>query len=368
MSPHTPRPSPPLPTPPWWDDLSTAVMVTDGELRLQAMNGSAEVLLGLSRERILGHPLGHWLHLDRNLSTRLRSALVQDQPITLRARQMEPLRAESFLADVIITPLQGEGDEPGRLLFELSAIDRHERISREEQLQKQQAISRAVTRGLAHEIKNPLGGLRGAAQLLAGELDDPDLREYTRIIIHEADRLRALVDRMLGPNNMPQRTSVNLHEILEHVRGLISVQLPLGVKIRGDYDPSIPEIKADRDMLVQALLNLVQNALQALGDEGEIVLSSRILRQYTVSGKRHRLVARLSVRDNGPGIPEEVRERIFFPMITGRASGTGLGLPIAQSLVQLHDGLIECHSRPGSTRFDILLPVAGPPASESPEA
>lgn len=352
-------------TPPWWDDLSTAVLVTDADLCLLSMNSAAEVLLGLSRERIIGHPLGQWLNLDRNLSSRLRSALTLDQPITLRARQMEPLRADRFLADVIITPLHGGiSERPGQLLFELNAIDRHERISREEQLQKQQAITRAVTRGLAHEIKNPLGGLRGAAQLLASELNDSGLKEYTQIIIREADRLRSLVDRMLGPNNLPRREAVNLHEVLEHVRGLVSVQLPLGLKIRGHYDPSIPDVQADRDMLVQAILNLVQNAVHALEDGGEITLRSSILRQYTISGKRHRLVAKLSVCDNGPGIPEDIRERIFFPMVTGSAAGTGLGLPIAQSLIQLHDGLIECRSRPGATSFDILLPIDSPKAQE----
>ncbi|MGM0553355.1 MAG: nitrogen regulation protein NR(II) [Pseudomonadota bacterium] len=354
--------------PPWWDDLSTAVLVTDADLCLVSLNGAAEVLLGLSRERIVGHGLGQWVRLDRSLETRLRSALTLDQPITLRARQMEPLRADAFLADVVITPLRGAPEAPGKLLFEINAIDRHQRITREEQLQKQQAISRAVTRGLAHEIKNPLGGLRGAAQLLASELDDPALHEYTRIIIREADRLRGLVDRMLGPNNLPQRGPVNLHEVLEHVRGLVSVQLPLGLKLRGDYDPSIPDIQADRDMLVQAILNLVQNAVQALGESGEITLVSRVLRQYTISGTRHRLVARLSVRDNGPGIPDDIRERIFFPMVTGRDAGTGLGLPIAQSLIQLHDGLIECHSRPGATSFDILLPIDTPQATEAASA
>jgi two-component system nitrogen regulation sensor histidine kinase GlnL len=356
----------PAPAPwPWWDDLSTAVLVTDGELRLVSLNSAAEVLLGLSRERIVSHGLGQWLKLDRSLSNRLRSVLSLDQPITLRARQMEPLRAEPFLADITITPLRGEDSRASQLLFELNAIDRHERISREEQLQKQQAITRAVTRGLAHEIKNPLGGLRGAAQLLASELDDDGLKEYTGIIIREADRLRSLVDRMLGPNNLPRLEAVNLHEVLEHVRGLVSVQLPLGLKIRGDYDPSIPEVQADRDMLVQAILNLVQNAVQALSEGGEITLVSRVLRQYTISGHRHRLVARLSVRDNGPGIPEEIRERIFFPMVTGRAAGTGLGLPIAQSLIQLHNGLIECRSRPGSTSFDILLPIEPQNAKEA---
>ncbi|TVP80386.1 nitrogen regulation protein NR(II) [Thioalkalivibrio sp.] len=342
----------------WLDDLSTAVLVTDEHLKLLAINSAAEVLLGLSRERVVGGQLGHWLRLDRNLVSQVQQVLRMDQPVTLRGRALRPLRGAEFLADLVISPLRDD-DSLGRLLLELTAVDRQQRISRDDQLRQQQAISRAVTRGLAHEIKNPLGGLRGAAQLLASEVTDPALRDYTRIIIREADRLRSLVDRMLGPSSLPRREPVNVHEVLEHVRGLVSVQLPLGLRISGNYDPSIPEVMADRDMLVQALLNLVQNAIQALGDHGEIQLMSRILRQYTISGKRHRLVARLRVRDNGPGIPEEIRERIFFPMVTGRAAGTGLGLPIAQSLMQLNNGLVECNSRPGRTDFDVLLPLEG---------
>ena len=344
----------------WLDELATAVLVTDAQLRLIAVNSAAEVLLGLSRDRVVGGYIGHWLQLDRNLSNQLQAALNDRQSVSLRGRCLHPLRAPEFLADLMISPLQSEHSED-RLLLELTAIDRHQRITREDQLRQQQAITRAVTRGLAHEIKNPLGGLRGAAQLLASELDDPSLREYTGIIIREADRLRSLVDRMLGPSNLPRREPVNVHEVMEHVRGLVSVQLPLGLRITPDYDPSIPQVLVDRDMLVQALLNLVQNAIQALGDHGEIQLMSRVLRQYTISGKRHRLVARLRVRDNGPGIPEEIRERIFFPMVTGRAAGTGLGLPIAQSLIQLNDGLVECNSRPGRTDFDVLLPLEGEP-------
>lgn len=339
----------------WFDDLSTAILVMNRELCLVAINSAAEMLLGLSRERAVGGHLGQWLKLDRKFILQLQHVVEQAQPTTLRSRHLQPFRASGFLADLVISPIRDIGR--GRLVVELNSIDRSNRISREDQLRQQQAISRAVTRGLAHEIKNPLGGLRGAAQLLATELHDPGLREYTRIIIREADRLHTLVDRMLGPNNLPRRSRINVHEVLEHVRGLVSVQLPLGLRINADYDPSIPEIHADRDMLIQAILNLVQNSIQALGDQGQIDLTSRILRQYTISGKRHRLVARLRVLDNGPGIPEEIRERIFFPMVTGRASGTGLGLPIAQSLVQLHSGLIECHSRPGRTYFDVLLPL-----------
>jgi len=344
----------------WWDDLSTAVLVTDEHLRLIAVNSAAENLLGLSRDRVVGGQLGQWLQVDRNLNQQLQYALTLEQPITLRGQKLQPKRAPPLHGDIVLSPLR-ENPTGARLLLELIAIDRHQRITHEDQLVQQQTITRAVTRGLAHEIKNPLGGLRGAAQLLASEVSDPALRDYTRIIILEADRLRALVDRMLGPNNLPKRERVNVHEVLEHVRELVNVQLPLGLRVTTDYDPSIPELIADRDMLVQATLNLVQNALQALGDHGEIRLSTRVLRQYTISGQRHRLVARLRVRDNGPGIPDEIRERIFFPMVTGRAAGTGLGLPIAQSLVQLNSGLIECQSRPGCTDFDVLLPLESSP-------
>lgn len=354
------RPTASIPASLWLDELATAVLVTDDDLRLVAINSAAEVLLGLSRDRVVGGELGQWIRLDRYLSHQLRQTLDLDQSVTVRARHLHPLRAPEFLADLVISPLH-HAESNARLLLEITALDRHQRISREDQLRQQQAISRAVTRGLAHEIKNPLGGLRGAAQLLASELEDPALQDYTRIIIREADRLTNLVDRMLGPNNLPRREAVNAHEVLEHVRGLVSVQLPLGLRINADYDPSIPQILGDRDMLVQAVLNLVQNAVQALGDHGEIRLMSRILRQYTISGQRHRLVARLRVRDNGPGIPEEIRERIFFPMVTGRATGTGLGLPIAQSLAQLNNGVIECNSRPGCTDFDLLLPLEGTP-------
>jgi two-component system, NtrC family, nitrogen regulation sensor histidine kinase GlnL len=344
----------------WWDDLSTAVLVTDEQLRLIAINSAAEILLGLSRDRVVGGQLGQWLRVDRNLNQQFQYALTLEQPITLRGQKLHPKRAPAFLGDMVLSPLR-ENPTGARLLLELIAIDRQQRITHEDQLVQQQTITRAVTRGLAHEIKNPLGGLRGAAQLLASEVSDPALRDYTRIIIREADRLRALVDRMLGPSSLPKRERVNVHEVLEHIRELVSVQLPLGLRITNDYDPSIPELVADRDMLVQAILNLVQNAMQALGDHGEIRLMTRVLRQYTISGQRHRLVVRLRVRDNGPGIPDEIRERIFFPMVTGRAAGTGLGLPIAQSLVQLNNGLIECHSRPGCTDFDVLLPLESSP-------
>jgi two-component system nitrogen regulation sensor histidine kinase GlnL len=242
-------------------------------------------------------------------------------------------------------------------LVELLQVDRHLRIAREENLIAQQSTARALVRGLAHEIKNPLGGLRGAAQLLERELPDESLTEYTRIIIDEADRLQLLVDRMLGPNSLPNKRELNVHEVLERVRALVQGELPAAIRIQRDYDPSIPPLQADRDLLIQAVLNIVRNAVQALGESGVITLRTRTQRQFTIGSRRHRLVARLEIVDNGPGIPPELIEQIFYPMVTGRSDGTGLGLSIAQSLVNQHGGLIECASRPGETVFTLLLPL-----------
>ncbi|RMG27368.1 MAG: PAS domain-containing sensor histidine kinase, partial [Gammaproteobacteria bacterium] len=223
-------------------------------------------------------------------------------------------------------------------------------------LEQSRALNELV-RGLAHEIKNPLGGLRGAAQLLESELADPALREYTSVIIEEADRLRALVDRLLGPSGLPRRERLNLHEVLEHVRTLVLAEGHLGLRIERDYDPSIPELEADRDALVQAVLNIVRNAVEALAGEGTIWLQTRTERQVTIGSVRHRLAASVRIIDNGPGVPEALRERLFVPLVTGRAQGTGLGLAIAQNLVGRHGGIIEFESRPGHTCFNLLLPL-----------
>jgi two-component system nitrogen regulation sensor histidine kinase GlnL len=242
-------------------------------------------------------------------------------------------------------------------LLEFFAQDRHLRITREGQLVAQQQVSREVVRGLAHEIKNPLGGLRGAAQLLERELKDDTLKDYTRIIIGEADRLQKLVDRLLGPNKPPQLTTINLHEPLEHVRQLIEAELSDEITVTRDYDPSIPEFNADRELLIQAFLNILRNAVQAVGDEGRIQLRTRARRRHTLGGRMHRLVAQVDIIDNGAGIPPALQEQIFYPLVTTRPEGTGLGLPIAQHLIHSHGGLIECQSRPGETMFSIYLPL-----------
>jgi two-component system nitrogen regulation sensor histidine kinase GlnL len=248
-------------------------------------------------------------------------------------------------------------------MMELLALDRHLRISRDELLLAQHQASRELIRGLAHEIKNPLGGIRGAAQLLEREYPDSEHREYTRVIIREADRLQNLVDRLLGPNRLPQKADVNVHQILEHVRQLVEAEAPAGIVVLRDYDPSIPEVHADREQLIQATLNVTRNALQALGAQGSgmIVLRTRTRRQITIGGRRHKLAIQMDIEDNGPGIPHQMMEKIFYPMVTTRAEGTGLGLPIAQYLIHSHGGLIECQSQPGRTVFSMFLPLGDTP-------
>jgi two-component system nitrogen regulation sensor histidine kinase GlnL len=225
-----------------------------------------------------------------------------------------------------------------------------------------QDTTRKLVRGLAHEIKNPLGGIRGAAQLLERELETERERDYTRIIIEEADRLRNLVDRMLGPSQLPRLSSTNMHQVLERVVQLVEAEAPGRIEIVRDYDPSLPNVEADLEQLIQAMLNIVRNAQQALENtpNPRICLRTRIIRQFTIGNVRHRMVARIDVSDNGPGVPPELSERIYYPMISGRADGSGLGLSITQSIVNQHHGLIECDSRPGATTFSVYLPLEQP--------
>lgn len=336
------------------ENLHTAVLLFDGALRLRYLNPSAEMLLAASAARLLGAEAKQLLP-SKPFSNALAEALASGHPFTERELVLELGPGRRVTVDVTASPLT----EPGRreLLVEMTQVDRQLRITREEGLLAQTATTRVLVRGLAHEINNPLGGLRGAAQLLERELPNEALKEYTRIIISEADRLQNLVNRMLGPNALPKRQPVNIHEVLERVRQLVQTAVPSDVHIERDYDPSIPEVMGDQDQLIQAILNLVRNAAQAVGEHGEIILRTRTLRQYTIGHTRHKLVIRVDVIDNGPGIPPEVMEAIFLPMVTGRPEGTGLGLPIAQSLINQHGGLIECDSQPGHTMFTVLLPI-----------
>lgn len=337
------------------DNLSTAVLCLDGGLTVTYLNAAGEVLLGVSARQAERLPLAQAIPALQGQVKRLQQALREGAAYTERELHL-PLPAESGIVDCTVTPFADAAGARG-LVLEFFAQDRHLRISREGQLVAQQQVSREVIRGLAHEIKNPLGGLRGAAQLLERELTEPALKDYTRIIIGEADRLQKLVDRLLGPNRPPQLAAINLHQPLEHVRQLIEADLSDEITLARDYDPSIPELRADPELLIQAFLNILRNAVQAVGDQGRIVLRTRARRRHTLGGKTHRLVAQVDIVDNGVGIASGMQEQIFYPLVTTRPDGTGLGLPIAQHLIRSHGGLIECQSRPGETVFSIYLPL-----------
>ncbi len=337
------------------ESLSTAVLVLDAHLRVVFLNPAGEMLFERSARRSIGVPLSEWMDNAR-LIVRMARAVNENRSFTERELELVLENNRKVTVDVTVTPQSDPGHPPG-LLVEMIQVDRHLRITREENLIEQNLAVRQLVRGMAHEIKNPLGGLRGAAQLLERELESPELKEYTNIIIDEADRLRSLVNRMLGPNNVPQFKPTNIHHVLEHVRNLVNIEVPEGIEVQRDYDPSIPDFNADADMLIQATLNIVRNAVQALDGKGTIILRTRTQRQFTIGQKRHKLVVRVDIIDDGPGVPKEMMESIFYPMVTGHADGTGLGLAISQSLVNLHGGLIECTSEPGETMFTILLPI-----------
>ncbi len=338
------------------DGLTTAVITLDHALRITYINSAAESLFGLSRHHALGESLAEAVARFAEHEPRLRRALETGSGFIERELKLHRSGEEPITVDCTVTPLLGG---KSGLMMEILALDRHLRISRDELLLTQHEASRELIRGLAHEIKNPLGGIRGAAQLLEREYPDSEHREYTRVIIREADRLQNLVDRLLGPNRLPQKTDVNVHQILEHVRQLVEAEAPTGIVVLRDYDPSIPEVHADREQLIQATLNVTRNALQALGGRGSgmIVLRTPTRRQITIGGRRHKLAIQMDIEDNGPGIPPTMMEKIFYPMVTTRAEGTGLGLPIAQYLIHSHGGLIECQSQPGRTVFSMFLPL-----------
>jgi PAS domain S-box len=344
------------------DNLATSVLLLDRDLKVSYINPAGEQLFELSARQVQGMPFREFLSADTSdgseLEQSMRKLLETGHPFTERERELRLPGQRSMTLDCTVTPL-GEGREILAMLVELRQVDQHLRVTREQRLIAQHQATRALLRGLAHEIKNPLGGLRGAAQLLERELNAEELKEYTRIIIGEADRLLNLLNRMIGCYGTPNKRPLNIHEVLEHVCSLVQAETAEGIRILRDYDPSLPCLLGDRDQLIQALLNIVRNAVQAVGEKGEITLRSRAERQFTIGKRRYKLVARIDVMDDGPGIPWEMMQRIFYPMVTSKAKGSGLGLSIAQQLANLHNGLIECASRPGCTVFTLLLPLEG---------
>lgn len=337
--------------------LNEAILLFNRELILTYVNSAAEILLADSAKHLLGLKATKlFKSSDPALLNDLRQCLTMDETLVDRELILVHLK-QTITINFSATPLLEDG-QLNEILVELQQVDRQLRISKEEQLINQQNMSRMLVKGLAHEIKNPLGGIRGAAQLLDLELQDQELKEYTQIIIQESDRLKTLMDKMLGPSKLAKKQSLNIHEALERVHQLVNVETSNNIIIKTDYDPSIPEIKADKNQLIQAVLNIVQNAVQAIqNNAGQITLKTRIQRRMTINRKFYNLTAKIDIIDNGPGIRENLMNRIFYPMITSRAEGTGLGLSIAQSLINQHNGFIECESKPGNTVFSIYLPL-----------
>lgn len=346
------------------DQLTTAVAVVDAAdddaFRVTYLNQSAEALFGRSAARATGLPIGKLLADAHAAPSALRAVLDTGGPFTKRE---VPLYLPEGLVRVnySISPLS-----PTELLVEFERLDRFIRIDKDERHVALQETMRKLARGLAHEIKNPLGGIRGAAQLLERQLEAGE-REYTSVIMAEADRLRKLVDRMLGPNGPPAFAPVNVHHVIERVVKLVRAESSAPIAFERDYDPSLPEIEADFEQLVQAALNVLGNAAWALREVSTPVirLRTRVMRQFTIGARRHRLVANVDFIDNGPGVPPDIAERIFYPTISGRPDGSGLGLAITQAILARHNGLVECESEPGRTAFSFYLPVGRAPIENS---
>ncbi|MBV1788768.1 nitrogen regulation protein NR(II) [Marinobacterium sp. D7] len=338
------------------DNLTSSVLLLDESLRIQYMNPAAEMLLEATLRRLKNRSIDEWLSSSEEEVRVLKESLRSGHPYSKRESRLVTQSGQELIVDYSVNPVPQSG-----LLLEIQARDRLIRIEREEEMLTRHATARTLVRGLAHEIKNPLGGIRGAAQLLERELTDDSLHEYTRIIIEEADRLRNLVDRLLGPHKLPNIEMVNIHAILERVCSLVQVESAGQIRLVRDYDPSIPEFEGDSEQLIQAMLNITRNAMEALQESNtpqpQILLRTRALRQITLGTERHRLVCSVEIIDNGPGIPADLLSSIFYPMVTGRADGSGLGLSIAQSIINSHHGLIECNTEPGQTRFQLFIPL-----------
>lgn len=336
------------------EQLATAILLLDRESRIAYLNPAAENLFDVSRRQLLGVPIQQAFMHTAQLSAAMQHAVSNnacfiEHELTLGTPNQPRLQLRAA-----ITPLH---DPDYKLLLELHPIDRPLRLAREEQMLDQTQANRLLLRNLAHEIKNPLGGIRGAAQLLEQELDRASLREYTQVIIQEADRLRSLLEKLLTPQTAPHFGAMNIHEVLERVRSVVVAEFPEGLNIQRDYDISLPELRGDKEQLIQVMLNIVRNAAQAMQGCGDIVLRTRIARQMTLMRKRHRLAVMVQIIDNGPGIPSELRDKIFYPLVSGRADGHGLGLTLAQDFVSQHQGSIEVESEPGRTCFTVLLPL-----------
>ena len=338
------------------DALATAVILLDLRQVVQYVNPAAENLLAVSAKNIVGVALDKVISEPELMMSAVNYARENNCSYTQHELPLTTPGHARVEVSCTVTPT--EIAELNGFLVELSPLQQQLRIAREERLIDQTPQTRELIRNLAHEIKNPLGALRGAAQLLEGELERPELHEYTQVIMKEADRLQSLMDRLLTPHRLPQLTQFNIHEALERVRSLLLAEFPDGVSIYPDYDVSLPSLTADREQIMQALLNIARNGAQAMQGKGKLILRTRIARRVTLAKRMQRLALLISIIDDGPGIPLELRDKIFFPLVSGREGGHGIGLTIAQTFISHHHGTIEVESRPGETRFNILLPVS----------
>ncbi|UXY17283.1 nitrogen regulation protein NR(II) [Chitiniphilus purpureus] len=339
------------------DLLDAAILALAADGTLVHHNPAAADLLGLRDEQI-GLPLEACLGAEHVIVQAARTACRDNLSITEHEILLHTLQGEAYVS-LTASPIE---HRTAVALVEIRQIDQQRRIANEERLQAQQQANRELIRNLAHEIKNPLGGIRGAAQLLEHELTEPHMREYTQVIIEESQRLQTLLDRLLTPHRLPRLSELNVHEVLERVRSLVLAETPNGLAVKRDYDTSVPHLIGDREQLIQATLNIVRNAVQAMAGVGEIVLRTRIARQVTLNRRRFALAIMVQIVDNGPGIPESLKETLFYPLVSGRPGGTGIGLHLAHTFITQHHGTVEFESRAGHTCFTLHLPLNGWPA------
>ena len=340
------------------DLLATAIMLVDRELTVHYANPAAENLFELSTKALVGHTLVEIFADDRVLGGAIEYARANNCSYTEHDLELGAAGHTKLHLSCTVSPVELDSGSSAMVsLLEFRHIEQQLKISREERLLDQSQANRELIRNLAHEIKNPLGGIRGAAQLLARELERPGLHEYTQVIMKEADRLQLLMDRLLTPHRLPQKAPLNIHEVLERVRSLILAEYPRGITIRRDYDTSLPLLEGDREQLIQVVLNIMRNAAQAMSGNGQITLTTRVARQATLARKRYKHALELQITDTGPGIAEDLRERIFYPLVSGREGGSGLGLTLAQTFVTQHHGTITFESQAGNTTFTLLLPI-----------
>ncbi len=348
----------PIPALTGLDLLGTAIVLVDQDKNVHYTNPSAENLFEASSKSFVGHNISE-IFQDDVLDAAIEYAQTNHSSYTENDLRIGAFGRTKLQLSCTANPVELDGWVQGwrGLLLEFRHIEQQMKIAREERLLDQSQANRELIRNLAHEIKNPLGGIRGAAQLLERELERPSLHEYTQVIMKEADRLQLLMDRLLTPHRLPQPAPLNIHEVLERVRSVILAEYPQDITVVRDYDTSLPQLTGDKEQLIQAVLNVVRNAAQAMHGKGQITLRTRIARQATLARRRFKQAVQVQIGDNGPGIPDEIRDKVFYPLVSGREGGSGLGLTLVQNFVTQHQGTVTFDTQPGGTTFTLLLPI-----------